>query len=91
VECPTGSGQKLTLWQIAGQLSSRLTSIFLRGEDGRRPVFGNNETFHTNPHWRDYPLFYEDFHGDAGRGVGASHQTGWTAVVAKLLEQTARM
>ncbi len=91
VECPTGSGQKLTLWQIAGQLSSRLTSIFLRGEDGRRPVFGNNETFQSNPHWRDYPLFYEYFHGDTGRGVGASHQTGWTAVVAKLLEQTARM
>jgi len=88
VECPTGSGQKLTLWQIADQLSCRLTHIFLRGEDGRRPVFGMNETFQTNPHWRDYPLFYEYFHGDTGRGVGASHQTGWTAVVAKLLEQT---
>ena len=88
VECPTGSGQKLTLWQIADQLSCRLTHIFMRGEDGRRPVFGTNETFQTNPHWRDYPLFYEYFHGDTGRGVGASHQTGWTAVVAKLLEQT---
>ncbi len=88
VECPTGSGNKLTLWQIADQLSCRLTHIFLRGEDGRRPVFGTNETFQTNPHWRDYPLFYEYFHGDTGRGVGASHQTGWTAVVAKLLEQT---
>ncbi len=88
VECPTGSGQKLTLWQIADQLSCRLTHIFLRGEDGHRPVFGTNETFQTNPHWRDYPLFYEYFHGDTGRGVGASHQTGWTAVVAKLLEQT---
>jgi len=88
VECPTGSGQKLTLHQIADQLSCRLTHIFMRGEDGRRPVFGTNETFQTNPHWRDYPLFYEYFHGDTGRGVGASHQTGWTAVVAKLLEQT---
>ena len=62
--------------------------IFLRGEDGSRPVFGTNETFQTNPHWRDYLLFYEYFHGDTGRGVGASHQTGWTALVAKLLEQT---
>ena len=88
VECPTGSGNKLTLWQIADRLSCRLTHIFLRGEDGRRPVFGTNEIFQTNPHWRDYPLFYEYFHGDTGRGVSASHQTGWTAVVAKLLEQT---
>ena len=88
VECPTGSGEKLTLWQIADQLSCRLTHIFLRGEDGRRPVFGTNELFQTDPHWRDYPLFYEYFHGDTGRGVGASHQTGWTGLVAKLLEQT---
>ncbi len=88
VECPTGSGQKFTLWQIADQLSCRLTHIFLRGEDERRPVFGTNETLQTNPHWRDYLLFYEYFHGDTGRGVGASHQTGWTALVAKLLEQT---
>jgi hypothetical protein len=88
VECPTGSGNKLTLWQIADQLSCRLTHIFLRGQDGRRPVFGTNEIFQTDPHWRDYPLFYEYFHGDTGRGVGASHQTGWTGLVAKLLEQT---
>jgi hypothetical protein len=88
VECPTGSGQKLTLWQIADQLSCRLTHIFLRGEDGRRPVFGTNETFQTDPYWRDNVLFYEYFHGDTGRGVGASHQTGWTGLVAKLLEQT---
>ncbi len=88
VECPTGSGEKLTLWQIADQLSCRLTHIFMRGKDRRRPVFGTNETFQTNPHWRDYPLFYEYFHGDTGRGVGASHQTGWTGLVAKLLEQT---
>ena len=88
VECPTGSDQKLTLWQIADMLSCRLTHIFQRGDDGRRPVFGANETFQSNPHWRDYPLFHEYFHGDTGRGVGASHQTGWTALVAKLLEQT---
>ena len=66
----------------------RLTHIFMRGQDGRRPVFGANETFQTNMHWRDYPLFYEYFHGDTGRGVGASHQTGWTGLFAKLLEQT---
>jgi Glycosyl hydrolase family 63 C-terminal domain len=88
VECPTGSGEKLALWQIADQLSCRLTHIFLRGENGRRPVFGTNETFQTNPHWRDYPLFHEYFHGDTGGGVGASHQTGWTGLVTKLLEQT---
>jgi len=91
VECPTGSGQYLTLEQIATQLSSRLTGIFLRGEDGRRPVFGTNEIFQTDPHWRDYPLFYEYFHGDTGEGLGASHQTGWTAVVAKLLEQISNL
>src|SRR5262249_2794775 len=88
VECPTGSGQMLTLWQIADQLSCRLTHLFLRGEDGRRPVFGTNETFQANPLWNDNLLFYEYFHGDTGRGAGASHQTGWTAVLAKLLEQT---
>jgi hypothetical protein len=88
VECPTGSAQKLTLWQIADQLSCRLTHIFLRADDGRRPVFGSNETFQADQNWRDYLLFYEYFHGDTGRGVGASHQTGWTALVAKLLEQT---
>ena len=66
----------------------KCNTSLLRGEDGRRPVFGTNETFQTNPHWRDYPLFYEYFHGDTGAAVGASHQTGWTALVAKLLEQT---
>jgi len=91
VECPTDSGQYLTLEQIATQLSSRLTGIFLRGEDGQRPVFGTNELFQTDPRWRDYPLFYEYFHGDTGEGLGASHQTGWTAVVAKLLEQISNL
>jgi hypothetical protein len=88
VECPTGSGTKMTLWGIAEEIGRRLMSIFLRGPDGRRPVFGTNEVFQTDPHWRDYLLFHEYFHGDTGAGLGASHQTGWTALVAKLLEQT---
>jgi hypothetical protein len=88
VECPTGSGTKRTLWEVADDLSRRLTHIFLRDADGRRPVFGTNEMFQTDPHWRDFVPFYEYFHGDTGAGVGASHQTGWTALVAKLLEQT---
>ena len=89
VECPTGSGNKLTLWRIAAEISRRLESIFLRGPDGRRPVFGQVDLFQTSPHWRDHVPFHEYFHGDSGRGVGASHQTGWTGIVAKLLEQTA--
>jgi hypothetical protein len=88
IECPTGSGRKLTLWRVAEDLSCRLTHIFLRGPDGRRPVFGANQVLQSDPHWRDHLLFYEYFHGDSGAGVGASHQTGWTALVAKLLEQT---
>jgi hypothetical protein len=88
VECPTGSGTKRTLWEVADYLSRRLTHIFLRDENGRRPVFGTNDVFQTGPHWRDFVPFYEYFHGDTGAGVGASHQTGWTALVAKLLEQT---
>ncbi len=88
VECPTGSGQMMTLWQVAAELSRRLSRIFLRGEDGRRPVFGNVERFQTDPHWRDLVLFYEYFNGDDGSAVGASHQTGWTGVVAKLLQQS---
>jgi hypothetical protein len=88
VECPTGSGQMCTLRQVATQLSLRLERIFLRGADGRRPVFGDVELYQNDPHWRDHVLFYEYFHGDTGRGLGASHQTGWTAVIANLLEQT---
>jgi hypothetical protein len=88
VECPTGSGTMLTLWEVAGELSRRMTSIFLRDEKGRRPVFGNLEPFHTDPHWRDLVLFHEYFHGDSGAGAGASHQTGWTGVVAKLMQQS---
>jgi hypothetical protein len=88
VECPAGSGNKATLWQVADHLSRSLTHIFLRGPDGRRPVFGGAETFQRDLHWRDHLLFYEYFHGDNGAGIGASHQTGWTALLAKLLEQT---
>ncbi|HKV44800.1 MAG TPA: glucosidase [bacterium] len=88
VECPTGSGTKMTLWQVSQELSRRLTHIFLRGPDGHRPIFGGSEVLQTDPHWRDLLLFHEYFHGDSGAGLGASHQTGWTALVAKLLEQT---
>ncbi len=88
VECPTGSGHMMTLWEVAEEISCRLTSIFLRDRDGRRPVFGENELFQTDPNWRDLIPFYEYFHGDNGAGLGASHQTGWTALVAKLLQQS---
>ena len=88
VECPTGSGQRMTLAEVAANLSRRLSRIFLRGADGRRPVFGGLETFQNDPHWRDLIPFYEYFHGDNGAGIGASHQTGWTALVAKLLQQS---
>ena len=88
VECPTGSGHMITLWEVAEEISRRLTSIFLRASDGRRPVFGGNEVFQTDPNWRDLIPFYEYFHGDNGAGLGASHQTGWTALVAKLLQQS---
>ncbi len=88
VEYPTGSGRLLTLWDVAAELSRRLTRIFLRGPDGRRPVYGSAEKFQADPHWRDLVLFYEYFHGDNGAGIGASHQTGWTGLVAKLLQQS---
>jgi hypothetical protein len=87
VECPTGSGVFMTLAEVANEISRRLTSTFLREPDGRRPVHGENEQFQSDPHWRDLILFYEYFHGDNGRGVGASHQTGWTGLVAKLIQQ----
>jgi Mannosylglycerate hydrolase MGH1-like glycoside hydrolase domain/Glycosyl hydrolase family 63 C-terminal domain len=88
VECPTGSGRMMTLWQVAAELSRRLSGIFLRGDDGRRPVFGDVDRFQHDPHWRDLVLFYEYFNGDDGSAVGASHQTGWTGLVAKLLKQS---
>ena len=87
VECPTGSGQMLTLGQVAQALSDRLIAIFTRDAAGRRAVFGEQELFQRDPHWRDYIPFYEYFHGDTGAGLGASHQTGWTGLVAKLLQQ----
>ncbi len=88
VECPTGSGRRLDLWDVAGDLSRRLARIFLRDADGRRPVYGGTEIFQVDPNWRDLILFYEYFHGDNGAGIGASHQTGWTGLVAKLLQQS---
>jgi len=90
VECPTGSGQYLTLNEIAMELARRLTSTFLLDEHGRRPVFGEQDLFQRDPHWRDLIPFHEYFHGDTGRGVGASHQTGWTGLVAKLLDTEGR-
>ncbi|MCB0226755.1 MAG: glucosidase, partial [Anaerolineae bacterium] len=86
VECPTGSGRMMNLWQVSQEISRRLTNIFVRNDQGRRPVYGDTETFQTDPHWRDYILFYEYFHGDNGAGIGASHQTGWTGLVAKLIQ-----
>jgi hypothetical protein len=86
VECPTGSGQFLTINEVANELARRLTRIFLRDEHGVRPVLAYHDKLHKDPHFRDYVLFHEYFHGDTGRGVGASHQTGWTGLVAKLLQ-----
>lgn len=91
VECPTGSGNLLNLFEVSQEISRRLTSIFLRGEDGRRPVFGGSEKFQRDPHWRDYIPFYEYFHGDNGAGLGASHQTGWTGLVARFLRLQANL
>ena len=87
VECPTGSGQTANLWQVAGEISQRLTRIFSRNQEGRRPVFGGTEKFQNDPYWRDLIPFHECFHGDNGAGIGSSHQTGWTALVAKLIQQ----
>jgi hypothetical protein len=90
VECPTNSGRLMNLGEVAAEISQRLCRIFLRGPDGRRPVFGDVEKFQSDPHWRDAIPFYEYFHGDTGAGLGASHQTGWTGLVAKLLRQSAQ-
>jgi hypothetical protein len=88
VECPTGSGTMMTLAEVATELSRRLSNIFLRDEAGERPVYRNAQLFQDDPHWKDLILFYEYFHGDNGCGLGASHQTGWTALVAKLMQQS---
>jgi hypothetical protein len=90
VECPTGSGRLLTLAQVADEIARRLTALFLRDGRGARPCHGGDRRFAEDPAWRDLVLFYEYFHGDSGRGCGASHQTGWTALVTRCLEQLAR-
>jgi hypothetical protein len=89
IECPTGSGHEMTLWQVTTELTRRLITLFLRGDDGRRPVNGFRDRFDTDPHWRDLIVFHEYFNGDSGEGLGAAHQAGWTAIVAKLIHQYA--
>jgi len=86
IECPTGSGRQMNLFEVSQEIAARLTRIFLRDESGRRPVYGGTPKFQTDPHWKDNVLFYEYFHGDNGAGLGASHQTGWTGLVAKLIQ-----
>jgi hypothetical protein len=85
IECPTGSGQQKTLHEIELEIGRRLSSIFLKNEEGSRPVYGGSETFRKNPDWQDHILFYEYFNGDDGAGIGASHQTGWTGLIATIL------
>ncbi|MGA7242243.1 MAG: glucosidase [Terracidiphilus sp.] len=91
IECPTGSGKLMNLFEVAREIANRLERIFLRDESGRRPVYGGTEKFQTDPNWKDYLLFFEYFHGDNGAGLGASHQTGWTGLVAKLIELFGRL
>ena len=91
VECPTGSGKYMTLFEVAKELGRRLSSIFLRDADGKRPVYGGAKKFQEDPHWKDYILFYEYFHGDNGAGLGASHQTGWTGIIARSVDMFARL
>jgi hypothetical protein len=91
IECPTGSGNLMNLFEVARDLAGRLERIFLRDTSGRRPVYGATEKFQTDPHWKDYVLFFEYFHGDNGAGLGASHQTGWTGVVASLINLFGRL
>jgi hypothetical protein len=86
VQCPTGSGKYMTLYEVAHEIERRLAGMFLRDSSGRRPVYGGTKKFQEDPHWRDLILFYEYFHGDNGAGLGASHQTGWTGLVAFLID-----
>jgi hypothetical protein len=86
IECPTGSGRMMNLFEVSREIADRLTRIFLRDDRGRRPVYGGTAKFQDDPHWRDYILFFEYFHGDNGAGLGASHQTGWTGLVGKLIQ-----
>jgi hypothetical protein len=85
VQCPTGSGRQMTLYQVAEEIGRRLTNIFVKDPGGSRPVYGGSQKFQEDPHWRDLVLFYEYFHGDNGAGLGASHQTGWTGIVARIM------
>ncbi|MEO1466372.1 MAG: glucosidase, partial [Cyanobacteria bacterium J06633_1] len=87
IECPTGSGNLMNLWEVSQEISCRLTKIFLPDSNHRRPLYGGTDKFQTE-HWRELILFYEYFHGDNGAGMGASHQTGWTGLVAKLIQQS---
>ena len=89
IECPTGSGKQMNLHEVAEEIGRRLFKIFLRDEKGNRPVHGTSRKFQEDPHWRDYPLFYEYFHGDTGAGVGASHQTGWSGAIARIVHRIA--
>jgi len=91
VECPTGSGKYMTLFEVAKDTALRLGRIFLRDESGRSPVYGGTKKFQEDPHWRDYILFYEYFHGDNGAGLGAGHQTGWTGLIVPILDLFARL
>jgi Glycosyl hydrolase family 63 C-terminal domain len=91
VECPTGSGKYMTLFEVAKEISRRLESIFVRDASGKRPVYGGAKKFQEDPYWKDYILYYEYFHGDNGAGLGASHQTGWTGTIARLLDLFARI
>ncbi len=91
VECPTGSGKYMTLFEVSKEIARRLSCIFVRDESGKRPVYGGTKKFQDDPYWRDYILFYEYFHGDNGAGLGASHQTGWTGLVARTLDLFARL
>ena len=91
IECPTGSGKMMNLFEVSKEIADRLTSMFLRDADGRRPVYGGTKKFQEDPHWQDHILFYEYFHGDNGAGLGASHQTGWTGLVAKMIELYGRL
>ena len=91
IECPTGSGHEMNLFEVAREITRRLTAIFMRDASGRRPVYGGTEKFQSDPHWKDYILFFEYFHGDNGAGIGASHQTGWTGCIAPLINMFAHL
>jgi hypothetical protein len=91
VECPTGSKKHLTLFEVATEIAHRLSNIFLPDATGKRPLYGGTKKFQEDPYWKDYILFYEYFHGDNGAGLGASHHTGWTGIIARMLDLSARL